>query len=156
MTRFHAFPVVLLVLVVTAARLPSSPRSRLGRTTSGLASLDSACLSADSAAKNFLQWTRRNASGPDSTRIAMRARVGVPMTAADDVQLVTDDSTCIRAALAVDSSAHVSSSSAGHVQVAKIGSGHFAVHRVGWAAGEWGEVFFFDSTFAPTSVTILY
>ena len=154
MTRLHALPVGLIVLVVTAARVPSIPISR--PVASELVSLDSACLSADTAAMNFLQWTKRNASGVDSTRVALRVRVGLPMTAADDVQLVTDDSICMRAALAVDSSAHVSSSSAGHVQVAKIGSGHFAVHRVGWAAGEWGEVFFFDSTFAPTSITILY
>jgi hypothetical protein len=113
-------------------------------------------LSADSAAKNFLQWTRRNASGVDSIRIAIRASIGLPMTRADDVQLVTDDSVCVRAAYAVDSSARIAPSSAGHVQVVKIGAGHFAVHRVGWVAGEWGEVFFFDSTFTPTSDVILY
>jgi len=156
MPRLHEFPVVLLVLAVIAAGLPSSPSSRLGTITIGSVAFEAACLPADTAATNFLQWTRRNASGADSTRIAMRASVGIPMTPPDDVLLVTDDSICTRAALAVDSSAHVASSSAGHVQVAKIGSGHFAVHRVGWAAGEWGEVFFFDSTFAPTSKAILY
>ena len=35
MTRLHDFPVVLLVLVVTTARLPSSPSPRLGNPTSG-------------------------------------------------------------------------------------------------------------------------
>lgn len=141
-TRLHACPVVLLALVAAAARLPSSrPSASAVTTRTQAASLDSSCLSGDTAATNFLHWTRRTASGADSTRIAMRASVGLPLTPADDVQLVSDDSVCLRAAFAVDSSAHVAPSSAGHVQVGKIGSRYFAVHRVGWAAGEWEKSF---------------
>jgi hypothetical protein len=117
---------------------------------------DSFCMPRDSAANKFLRWAKKIASDSDSASVALRKTFGVPWTAQSDVALVSDETLCQRASLAADSSGRISIPSGGKVHLAKIGSGHYAVHRVGWQAGEWGVVFIFDSTFARTTRAMTY
>ena len=110
----------------------------------------------DTSAEKFLLWTRQIASDTDSLGVELRTSVGVPTTRRADVHLVTDEALCQRASIAADSAGEVPSPSGGCVHVARIGTGYYAAHRVGWHAGEWGMVFFFDSTFAPKKAVVTY
>lgn len=110
----------------------------------------------DTSAAKFLLWARKIASDSDSLGIALRASVGVPFTTRPQVRLVTDETVCHRASLAADSSGNMPAPTNGRVHVAQIGTGYYAVHRVGWSSGEWEMVFFFDSTFAPRSKSVMY